>query len=98
MHPLRTPSARPELVVNDRGGRIGPNGTQVGFDGPLGLERVVKVLPLINGPLQIDGGEVLHAADIGYVADPQDHMIGLRAPLWIDRLLLATVTWNTRRL
>jgi hypothetical protein len=100
METLRTPSLRPELVVNDQGGRIGENGTQVGFDAPPGLERVVFTLPLINGPTQVDGGEVLHASDIGYVGDAAQppNMIGQSGPVWIDRLLTATVEWNTRRL
>jgi hypothetical protein len=98
MKALRTPSARPELVVNDQGGRIGPNGIQTGFDGPLGLSRVIFTLPLVNGPVQIGAGEVLHASDIGYVSDPQDSLIGVRNGVWVDRLLTATVEWNTRRL
>jgi hypothetical protein len=51
-----------------------------------------------NGPVQINGGEVIHSSDIGYVADPQGDLIGHRPIQWIDRLLTATVEWNTRRL
>jgi len=98
LSPLRTPSERPTLVVNDWGGRIGPNGTQVGFDGSPTRDRVVSTLPNDNGPHLIDPPLVLRDSQMSYVADPQGNLIGEHNATWVDRLLPATTTWDTRRL
>jgi len=96
--PLRQPSPRPTLIVNERGGRIGPNGTQVGWDGPLGNERVTSALPLDGGPQLIEPALVLHDPNLNYLADPDGNLIGERNATWVDRLLPATITPDTRRL
>jgi hypothetical protein len=95
---LRGPSARPSLITNSQGGRIGPNGTQVGIDGPLSAERVTTALPLAGGPTLLEPALVLRDAQMSYLADPQGNLIGEHNATWVDRLLPATVTGNTRRL
>jgi hypothetical protein len=101
---LRPPSARPELVTDE--GRVRGLGivtdpqaaTQTGFDGPLSRDRVVTALPTKGGPVQIIPATVFHDSKSGYLADPDGNLIGERGPQWINRLLPATTTWNTRRL
>lgn len=95
---LRAPSDRPTLITNSQGGRIGPNGTQVGFDGLISNDRVITALPLRDGPHLIEPALVLRDAQMSYVVDPQGNLIGEHGATWVDRLLTATVTANTRRL
>jgi len=98
LSPLRQPSERPTLFVNEQGGRIGPNGTQVGIDGPLSRNRVIATLPLDSGPHLLDPALVLRDSQMSYLVDPQGNLVGEHNATWVDRLLPATVTWDTRAL
>jgi len=98
LSPLRPPSQRPTLITNEKGGRIGPNGTQVGFAGPLGRDRVITALPLGGGPVQLAPARLLHDGDFGYVVDLSGNVIGENAAVWVQRMLTATVAGDTRRL
>jgi len=98
MTDLRTPSERPTLFTNERGGRLGPNGTQVGLAGTLTRNRVIAVLPLNGGPSLLDPALVLHDAGMSYLADPQGNLIGEHNATRVSRILPATVTLDTRRL
>jgi hypothetical protein len=98
MAPLRHLSARPQVVVDERG-----RSTGIGMPGPLGRERVVYALPFgthgndrVPG-FQIDPPNVVVAVRSDYPADPNDVMIGSPG-LWIARMLTARWTEDTRRL
>lgn len=98
---LRAPSARPELVLDQRAARLeDPVREQVGFDGPLGRSRVIFTLPLLNGPTQLQAAVVLHDNGVipAYLGDPQGNLIGFDTSVWVGRMLTATKTWDTRRL
>jgi len=97
---LRTPSWRPEVLVDERGRRVtdGDGGT-VGIPGPLGRERVTTALPLNgSGPVQVAGPPVVHSNQLSYLADADGTLIGTVPPVWIHRLLPARWTEDTRRL
>ena len=72
-------------------GIIAPDGSVVGLVALPTADRVVYALPLDNGPVLLD-----HGSSVLYVVDPQDNVVGLTSALWVDRLLFATVTPNTR--
>lgn len=96
---LRALSTRPVLLADLEGGRVGIGTTRVGQPAPLGRERVVSALKLNNNPPQpiippqlvADRGEWL-------IADPTDGSIVGMPGLWINRLVQATRTRDTRRL
>ena len=96
---LRTPSARPELVIsNKRSGVNDPSSqTLVGFAGPLGRERLIAALPLGNGPGMLLKHNVVHDQDGMYLADPDGNLIGF-AGVWVSRMLTTRWTEDTRRL
>lgn len=100
--PLRQPSPRPELVSSHLPGPTSEplNLTQVGFaQVPLGLDRVLDTLPLKNGgPHLIAPALVLHDGQLGYIIDPEGNLIGESNAVWVQRMLPATTTLNTRRL
>ena len=98
MTALRLPSARPELLLDQRARRVGDESpATVGIPGPFGRERVLPVLPLKDGPVRLEPPMVVHAADASYLADPGGQLIG-QDGVWVQRLLPATTTWDTRRL
>lgn len=96
---LRAPSARPELVLDPRGARLEDPAAlaQVGFDGPLGRQRVVETLPLAGGPCQLRAAVALHDHAVAYLGDPQGNLVGV-SDVWVGRLLIATKAGDTRRL
>ena len=77
---------------------LAPDGTDVGFDESVSNDRVVATLPLKSGPVLIAPALVLNEPQLGYVADPQGNLVGEFNATWVDRLLPATTTWDTRRL
>jgi len=98
--PLRSPSSRPGIFTDDRGGRLQspfPE-TQVGRDGPPTNDRVTSALALADGPHCIEAALVFRDDNLEYLADPQGNLIGERNATWVDRLLPATTTPDTRRL
>lgn len=106
-NPLRTPSARPELLLDQRGYRVvdprfneptqfQQQGT-VGRPAQFGLNRVVPVLRLKDGPVLVQPPVVVHDNDLVYLADPQGNLIGV-AGIWVHRLVSAAKVENTRRL
>ena len=100
LSPLRSPSARPEVLTDEHPGAVvNTLGYQTGVTGkPLGRDRVIQTLPLAGGPQLLDPAKLLHDGDFGYVADRLGHVIGERAATWVGRMLSATVTGDTRRL
>lgn len=101
MTALRTLSARPTLLVDDRGIPVTEPATvsQPGIPGPLGRGRLVSALPTnkSNGPLLLAPALML-VDDRGVIlADPSGATIGTPA-LWLHRYVSATVTADTRRL
>jgi len=102
LSPLRSPSARPELVTDQRPGQVVDTSGQVGQIGqvgtPLGRERVISALPLDGGPVLLDPARLLHDGTFGYVVDLSGNVIGEHAATWVARMLSATVTQDTRRL
>jgi len=98
--PLRSPSSRPELVVDEHPARVvGPvTQTELGFAGPLGRDRVQTVLPLYGGPVLLDPARLLRDASFSYVADVSGFVIGEHGAVWVGRMLTATVAGNSRRL
>ena len=78
-------------------GVVDPTRTFVGRDGPFGRERVVSALPLDPGPSLLSPPTVVRDAGSAYLADPDGALIGDPA-LWVDRMLTARWTEDTRRL
>ena len=99
MEHLRHPSDRPSVVVDPAafGVAIKPPPTIVGRDGPFGRERVMSALPLDPGPALLSPPTVLRDNGSVYLADPDGALIGEPA-LWVDRMLTARYTEDTRRL
>lgn len=97
--PIRHLSARPHLLVDTWGFRLRDptDGTYVGVPGPFGRERVVYALPL-NGPLPAPVGRAVVDTWGMAVRDPQGNLLGDRASAWINRILSAQWTADTRRL
>lgn len=110
-NPLRTPSARPELLLDQRAFRVvdPPTGLPppptpqrqlqgtVGRPAQLGLSRVVPTLRLQDGPVLVQPPAVVHDNDLVYLADPDGNLIGV-AGIRVHRLVSATKVENTRRL
>ena len=96
---LRALSRRPELLVDQRNNFIQApaTSTYVGMGGPLGRQRLVTALPLEGGPRQLEPAEVVHDADLAYLADPNGSLIGFPA-VRVSRLLEARWVLDTRRL
>lgn len=91
-------TARPELVVGAISESVvDPLGNRLAFAGPLGRDRVLMALPLKEGPKLIQPARVLKDSAT-YVIDPDGNLIGESDPVWVQRLLPATVTLDTRRL
>jgi hypothetical protein len=102
MKPLRTLSARPEILIDNNGfPLIDPvDKSRVGMPGPLGRHRIVSAIPSNEseaGPLLLSADVALHDNQLFYLADPQGNLIGTPA-IWVHRLLHARWTQDTRRL
>jgi hypothetical protein len=100
MKPLRTPSARPELVVDPRAYRIvDPSDlSTVGLHGPFGRERCQYAIPVNETPAQwLEPHKVVHDPGGAYLADPQGNLIGHNG-VWVPRMMSARWTEDTRRL
>ena len=95
---LRHPSPRPSVVVDPAAyGVVDPTRTFVGRDGPFGRERVMSALPLEPGHALLAPPTVVHDGGSAYLADPDGALIG-EAAVWVDRMLTARFTEDTRRL
>lgn len=102
MKPIRGLSSRPELLVDERGRKIGDpvSDTVVGVRGPWGRERIIAALPTneaAHGPVQLAPHVVLHDNGGFYIADPDGNLLG-RSAIWVHRMLDARWTQDTRRL
>jgi hypothetical protein len=98
MQHLRHPSPRPSVVVDPAAFGVGvPPGNVVGREGPFGRERVLFALPLEPGPALLSPPTVVRDAGSAYLADPDGALIGDPA-VWVDRMLTARWTEDTRRL
>jgi hypothetical protein len=100
--PLRTLSARPEIVVDNQGFRLvdPADNSQVGIPGPFGRQRIVTAIPTNDsetGPVQLTAHVALHDAQLFYLGDPDGNLIGIPA-IWVHRMLSARWTQDTRRL
>lgn len=98
MKHLRHQSARPDLVVDERGRTVldPASVTRVGRPGPFGRSRLVGALPTNgSGPVRLKPPTVLHDEDGAYVADADGNLIG-RAGITVSRMLSARWTENTR--
>ena len=101
MSPLPT-SPRPELIVDQNPARfVDPSGQEQGPPQPqpsvLGRDRVQFTLRRKEGARLIQPARVLHGSAT-YVIDTEGNLIGETNAVWVDRLLTATVTGDTRRL
>ena len=100
---LRPPSARPELLVDQHPGLVGDGG-QFGPPQPappiLGRSRVIFALPLQDGPRQLTPTRLIKDEGYGFLTDPSGALVSEPNPdpVWVMRMLTATVTWDTRRL
>ena len=98
MEHLRHPSDRPSVVVDPADfGVVDPTANFVGRPGPFGRERVVSALPLDPGPALLSPPTVVRDAGSAFLADPDGALIG-EAAVWVDRILTARWTEDTRRL
>jgi hypothetical protein len=94
---LRRPSPRPSVVVDPAAfGVVDQTGGFVGRAGPLGRERVLFALPLDPGPALLSPPTVVHDPGAAYLADPEGGLIG-EAAVWVERMLTARWTEDTRR-
>ena len=94
---LRHPSPRPSVVVDPAAfGVVDQTGGFVGRAGPLGRERVLFALPLDPGPALLSPPTVVHDPGAAYLADPEGGLIG-EAAVWVERMLTARWTEDTRR-
>jgi hypothetical protein len=95
---LRHPSDRPSVVVDPAAFGVldPPSGSFVGRPGPFGRERVMSALPLDPGPALLSPPTVVHDAGSAYLADSDGALIG-EAAVWVNRLLTARWTEDTRR-
>jgi hypothetical protein len=101
--PLRTPSARPTLIVDSRSRSLSdadtPIPNRIGRAGPFGRSRVVYALPITENPLQwVKPNTLLVDPRAGAVSDPALDLIGKDKGVYIGRLLTARWTEDTRRL
>jgi hypothetical protein len=95
---LRHPSPRPSVVVDPAAfGVVAPDASIVGRPGPFGRERVMSALPLDPGPALLSPPTVVHDPGSSYLADPDGALIGEPA-VWVERMLTARWTEDTRRL
>jgi hypothetical protein len=96
---LRGPSPRPSVVVDPAAfGVVDPaSASFLGRPGPFGRERVMSALPLDPGPALLSPPTVVHDAGSAYLADPDGALIGDPA-VWVERMLTARWTEDTRRL
>ena len=98
MQHLRHPSPRPSVVVDPAAfGVVDPSPAFVGRPGPLGRERVMSALPLNPGPALLSPPYVVRDAGSSFLADPDGALIGEPA-VWVNRMLTARWTEDTRRL
>lgn len=92
--PLSTPQGfLLDYPMTQLEGIIAPDGSAVGFAALPSADRIVWALPLDNGPVLLDRGSSLL-----YVVDAQGVAVTLAPALWVDRLLHATTTINSRGL
>jgi hypothetical protein len=99
MEHLRHPSPRPSVVVDPAAFGVGfppPSGQVIGRPGPFGRERVMSALPLDPPPTLLSPPTVVRDAGSAYFADPDGALIGEPA-VWVDRMLTARWTEDTRR-
>jgi hypothetical protein len=78
-------------------GVVDPSPAFVGRPGPLGRERVMSALPLNPGPALLSPPYVVRDAGSSFLADPDGALIGEPA-VWVNRMLTARWTEDTRRL
>jgi hypothetical protein len=98
MPPLRTPSARPTVTIDEDRTRVVDNARITpGWPGPLGRERVLFTLPLEPGPALLEPMLVLRDESVNNAADPAPLIVGWPA-VRVARMLTATVTQDTKRL
>jgi hypothetical protein len=100
MEHLRHPSERPRVVVDPAAfGVFDPaTGTSIGrAGGPLGRKRIMSALPLDPGPALLSPPTVVRDPGAAFLADPDGALIGV-AGLWVNRMLTARFTEDTRRL
>ena len=98
MQHLRSPSPRPAVVVDPAAfGVVDPTGDFVGRPNPFGRERCLFALPLEPGPALLSPPTVLRDNGPAYLADPDNNLIGEPA-VWVERMLVARFTEDTRRL
>ena len=97
MEHLRHPSPRPSVVVDPAAfGVVDPTGGFVGRPNPFGRERVMSALPLDPGPALLSPPTVVRDNGPAYLADPDNNLIGEPA-VWVERMLVARFTEDTRR-
>ncbi|HEY4808584.1 MAG TPA: hypothetical protein VIH81_12695 [Roseiarcus sp.] len=98
MQHLRHPSPRPSVVVDPAAFGVGvPPGQVIGRPGPFGRERVMSALPLNPGPALLSPPTFVRDPGSSYLADPDGALIG-EAAVWVNRMLTARWTEDTRRL
>jgi hypothetical protein len=93
---LRQPSARPEILLDQRSGAVQDPAslTRVGRSGPFGRERCLFALPLPVA--ELSRGVLLRDQDGAMVADPAGNVIGTLR-VYVHRMLTCSITEDTRR-
>jgi hypothetical protein len=93
---LRPPSARPEILLDQRSGAVQDPAslTRVGRSGPFGRERCLFALPL---PVtELDRGVLLKDQDGAMLGDAAGNVIGVTR-VYVHRMLSAGKVEDTRR-
>lgn len=98
MDPLRHPSSRPTVVVDDVNRRlVDAERFGLGKQAPVGRGRMLLALPLDPGPALLRPPTVLHDDRQAYLADADASLVGFE-PVWVSRMLKANWVEDTRRL
>ena len=99
MFPLKRGTARPELIVDPWAFRLRDpvSKTYVGRAANWGRQRVVYALPTDDGPRAVRRASVVVDPWGFRLVDPAGNLVG-RNGVWINRILNARWTEDTRRL
>jgi hypothetical protein len=98
MAELRSPSVRPEVLVDQQSGStIDPAGARVGTPGPFGRDRLISALPTNKtAPVQLAAPQTLRDHAGCLIADPSGAVLGSPGA-WCHRMVHAGRTAATRR-
>lgn len=96
--PFPPTSPRPTLFVDQQGRPVvDPKLDRLGRPGPIGRPRLLKALPLADGPRLMRKPAALIDQHGRWLADP-DGAVLARPAVWVHRMLTAEPAPSTRRL